>query len=367
MRGLYIHIPFCNSLCSYCDFPKIIAKDDIKEKYINRLILELKSYKNYYDSIDTIFIGGGTPNSLSFDMLEMLFDALDELIDFNKIKEFTIELNPENVDLKLAQLLKKHHVNRISMGAQTINEDVLKLLNRHHKKEDILKAIKIFNSVGITNINLDFMFGMPNTNIEMVKEDLKFIKELDLCHVSYYCLIVEENTKLNTLINKGEIKPLDDDLESDIYYFIADEMKKMGYHHYEISNFAKNGYESIHNLKYWNTLEYIGVGAGASGYLDHKRYDNFRSVFKYLKDFKEESYEINLHDSKEEFFMMGLRKVDGVSIKEYKNRFNSDPLLDFNLKKFLNNNLIIIDDDNIRIASDKLFISNLVFEEFVGE
>ncbi len=367
MRGLYIHIPFCNSICSYCDFPKIIAKNDLKDKYVERLILELNSYESYLNSIDTIFIGGGTPNSLSLDNLEKLFKALEDRIDFDKIKEFTIELNPEFVNIDLANLLKKYHINRISMGAQTINEDILKLLNRHHRKEDIINAINIFKSVGINNINLDFMFGMPNTNIDMIKSDLEFINSLDITHVSYYCLIVEENTKLNTEINKGNINPLDDDLESDIYYFIVNEMKKMGYNHYEISNFAKLGYESIHNLKYWNTEEYIGIGAGASGYLDSKRYDNFKSVFKYLKEFKEDSYELNIQDKKCEFFMMGLRKVDGVSIKEYKNRFNSDPLLDFNLKKFLNNNLIIIDDDNIRIASDKLFISNLVFEEFVGE
>ena len=367
MRGLYIHIPFCNSICSYCDFPKIIAKEDLKDEYIKKLILELYSYDEYLDSIDTIYIGGGTPNSLSLANLENLFKALENKINFKNIKEFTIELNPEKVNLDLAKLLKKYHINRISMGAQTIDDNTLKLLNRNHKKEDIIKAINIFKSVGIDNINLDFMFGMPNTNKNMVINDLNFIKSLPITHVSYYCLIVEEKTKLNTLIEKGILKPLDDDLESDLYYFIVDEMKKLGFHHYEISNFSKKGYESIHNLKYWDTLEYIGIGAGASGYLDKIRYDNFKSVFKYLKETKEFSVSLDTYDMKCEFFMMGLRKVDGVSIKEYKNRFNSDPLLDFNLKKFLNNNLIIIDDDNIRIASDKLFISNLVFEEFVGE
>ncbi len=367
MRGLYIHIPFCNSICSYCDFPKIIAKNDLKEKYIIKLIEELNSYKSYLPSVDTIFIGGGTPNSLSLDLLERLFKALEESINFNQIKEFTIELNPEFVNLDLAKLLKKYHINRVSMGAETINEETLKLLNRHHKREDIINAISNFKEVGINNINLDFMFGMPNTSLDMVKKDLEFINELPLTHVSYYCLIIEDNTKLNTEIEKGNLKPLDDDLESDIYYFIVSEMKKMGYHHYEISNFAKKGYESIHNLKYWDTLEYIGIGAGASGYLDHYRYDNYRSVFKYLNEEKEDSIFIDQLDAKYEFFMMGLRKVDGVSIKEYKNRFKSDPLLDFNLNKLFNSNLVLIDEDNIRIAPDKLFVSNLVFEEFVGD
>ena len=367
MRGLYIHIPFCNSICSYCDFPKIVAKEELKEKYIKRLIDELNLYNKYFDSIDTIYIGGGTPNSLSLNNLENLFKALEKNINFDQIKEFTIELNPENVDLNLALLLKKYHINRVSMGAQTINDETLKLLNRNHNKKDIINAINVLNNVGIKNINLDFMFGMPNTNLELVKKDLKFINDLPIKHVSYYCLIVEDNTKLNTLIKKGQIKPLDDDLESDIYYFIVNEMKKMGYHHYEISNFAKDGFESIHNLKYWNTLEYIGIGAGASGYLDNIRYDNYRSVFKYLNEFKENSIEINLDEEKKEFFMMGLRKVDGISIKEYKNRFKSNPLLDFNLNKLLNNNLILIDDDIIRINPNNLFISNIVFEEFVGD
>jgi len=367
MRGLYIHIPFCNSICSYCDFPKIIAKEDLKDEYIKKLILELYSYDEYLDSIDTIYIGGGTPNSLSLANLENLFIALNNKINFDQIKEFTIELNPEKVNLELAKLLKKYHVNRISMGAQTIDINTLKLLNRNHKKEDIINAINLFKEVGINNINLDFMFGMPNTNIEMVKKDLEFIKSLPITHISYYCLIVEEKTKLNTEIEKGKLIPLDDDLEADIYYLIVSEMKKLGFHHYEISNFAKDGYESIHNLKYWDTLEYIGIGAGASGYLDKKRYDNYRSVFKYLKKPKEVTIPLDLYDMKCEFFMMGLRKVDGVSIKEYKKRFNSDPLLDFNIKKFLNNNLIVIDNDYIKIAKDKLFISNIIFEEFVGD
>ena len=367
MRGLYIHIPFCKFICSYCDFPKIMAKDDLKDKYIDRLILELDSYQKYLNSIDTIFIGGGTPNSISLNNLEKLFIALKNRINLNDIKEFTIELNPEFVNLDLALLLKKNNVNRVSLGAQTINEDTLKLLNRHHKKEDLINSINLLKSVGINNINLDFMFGMPNTNLDMVKKDLEFINSIPVTHISYYCLIVEEKTKLNYEINKGLYKPLDDDLESDIYYFIVNEMKKMGFHHYEISNFAKEGYESIHNLKYWDTLEYIGIGAGASGYLDSIRYDNNRVINKYLNEFKIDEYEINSFEKKQEFFMMGLRKVDGVSIKEYKNRFKSDPLLDFNIKKFLNNNLIIIDEDKIKIASDKLFISNLIFEEFVGD
>lgn len=367
MRGLYIHIPFCNSICSYCDFPKIIAKNEIKDKYIDRLILELNSYKEDLKTIDTIFIGGGTPNSLSKNNLERLFKTLDELIDFNQIIEFTIELNPEFVDEELASLLKKYHISRVSLGAETTDEETLKLLNRHHKKEDIINAISIIRKTGIENINLDFMFGMPNTNKEMVKKDLDFILSLPITHVSYYCLIVEDKTKLNLDIKKGIYQPLDDDLESDLYYFIVNYLKQNGYHHYEISNFAKPCYESKHNLKYWNTEEYIGVGAGASGYLNKVRYDNNRVISKYLNEYIMDSYEIDEKEAKEEFFMMGLRKVDGISINDYKNRFKSDPFLDFNLKKFLNNNLMIIDNDKIRINEDKLFVSNLVFEEFVGE
>ena len=365
MKGLYIHIPFCKTICSYCDFPKIIAKKDIHYTYIDKLLEEIDSYDTYLNNIDTIYIGGGTPNSVELDLLEKLFIRLENLLC--KTIENTIELNPELITEDLVILLSKYNFNRISLGVQTVNPKAIKLLNRHHSKENVINSIQLLRKYNINNINVDFIFGIPNTSISDLKADLDFILSLPITHISYYSLILEEKTVLMYHYNKNKLELLDDDIIADMYEYIYKCLIENGYHHYEISNFAKPGYESKHNLIYWNTFEYIGVGSGAAGYLNGYRYQNNRILNYYLKEIIEEKEFIDTSEAKKEFFMLGLRLIDGVSIDEYKNRFNSDPFIDFNLDDLIELNLLEFNNDIIKIKKDKLFVANLVFERFVGD
>ena len=365
MRGLYIHIPFCKKICSYCDFPKMVSNKNRIDNYFKRLMNEIDNYANYLNNIDTVFIGGGTPNSVSINNLELLFNKIKPILD--KSNENTIELNPELINDELLILLKKYNFNRLSIGIQTINDNLLKIINRDHNKELIIKKINLIKKYNFKNINLDFIFGIPNENIFDLDNDLNFILSLNMPHISFYNLILEEKTILYHKVEKNEIKmPLDDN-DADMYYHIVDILEKNGYKHYEISNFAKDGYESYHNLKYWNCNEYIGIGLGASGYINNIRYDNHKIYKNYLNEFIENKITLSLDDKKSEYFILGLRKCDGVSINKYKELFNSDPFIDFDLNKLIYDDLCEIENDYFKIKKDKLFISNEALIEFIGD
>ena len=367
MKGLYIHIPFCKSICSYCDFPKMVSSDCIKTKYVSKLIKEISSYKKHFKEIDTVFIGGGTPNSLSLELLEKIFISIDDVL--KKSKESTIELNPELITYDLCALLKKYNFTRVSLGIESIKEETIKLINRSHNKKMVIDSIKLLKDFGINNINCDFIFGFPYEDMNDIKNNLDFIKSLDITHVSYYSLILEDKTVFKYQYDKGILKLPDDDLVADMYYYIKKELENMGYHHYEISNFAKNGYYSLHNLKYWNCIEYIGCGLAAAGYLSEIRYENCSKMKDYLENdiVIIDSIKIENIDKKKEFMMMGLRLVDGVSQKKYFELFKNDLLTDFKdeIERLLKKDIIEINGDKIKIKPDKLFLANVAFREFV--
>ena len=363
-KGLYVHIPFCKTFCSYCDFPKIIAKDEFKDKYVDRLIEELNTKKEQLVDVDTVFIGGGTPNNLNLSQLKRLLEALKPYLD--KSVESSIELNVELITEDLVELLSKYNINRVSLGVQTLKEESLKLINRHHNWLDLFNACKLLTKYNLCNINVDLMFGIPYTSIEDVKFDLDFVLTLPITHLSYYSLIVEDKTNLNYKIKKGIIKCLDDDLIADMYDYIKARLKEAGFNHYEISNFAKAGFESKHNLKYWSLDEYIGIGASSASLINNERIYN-SNIKDYFNKFTDYIDKLSINDLKNEFFMLGFRKVNGVSIKEYIKRFNSNPLEEFNFKKLLDEDLIEINGDIIKVKEDKLFIANNVFMEFIGD
>ncbi len=365
MKGLYIHIPFCKSICSYCDFPKQIAKKEEQHKYITYLIKEIDSYKKDLTDVDTIYIGGGTPNLLDLSLFKKLLLHIEPYL--NQSIETTIELNPELITEDFVKLLKEFHIKRVSLGVQTIDPSSLFLLRRCHKKEEVKESIVLLKKYGIENINVDLIFGIPNTSLKQIKEDLDFITSLPITHISYYSLILEDKTILKSLIQKKEVKELEDDTIADMYEWICGKLEELGYEHYEISNFAKKGYESKHNLLYWNCEEYIGVGAGACGYLHHKRYQNHRILHKYYDHPIENIENIDVYEEKKEFFLLGFRLIKGVNLKDYVKKFSSDPFKDFNLKKLISQNLIEIKEDYAFITKNKLFVANLVFEEFVGD
>ncbi|MBQ3254024.1 MAG: radical SAM family heme chaperone HemW [Acholeplasmatales bacterium] len=365
MRGLYIHIPFCKYICSYCDFPKLVSKSSNHKTYIYELIKEIESYKDKLNDIDTVYIGGGTPNSLDLSLLEELLINIHSYL--KNSKESTIELNSELITEDLAKLLIRYNISRVSIGVQTLDEKSINLLNRQHNKEIVKNSINLLREYGINNINIDLIFGIPYTDINTIKEDLDFILSLNPNHLSYYSLILEDRTIFSHLVAKNKLKLLDDDIIADMYDYINNRLEGFGYKHYEISNYAKPGYESIHNKLYWESKEYIGVGLGASGYIDSYRYTNYKDLKNYYEHKIEENIFIDENERKKEYLMLGLRLTDGVSISKYTSIFKSDIFTDFSLDKLIKNKLIMVDGDYIKICKDKLFIANLIFEEFVGD
>ncbi len=358
--GLYIHIPFCKHICAYCDFLKMVTfKKETMEKYINRLIEEFREYEKYLSDIKTIYIGGGTPNALPLDLLEKLLKKIDE---YNKNTcEYTIEINPELLTLSQIKLFKKYKINRVSMGCEAMDDNILKLLGRHHKTYDIINAYKLLKDNGMDNINLDFIYANPWDNKDLVNSMIDKILELNPNHLSLYTLILEDKT----IFKYKNIKMLDEDTASDLMDLVNERLKNAGYNHYEISNYAKEGFEGIHNSIYWSSKEYIGLGMGASGYLDSIRYDNEKSLNAYFRRFKANSCHLSISDKKSEYLMLGLRMKKGVSISKYQELFNSSPIDDFDMEKLLKYELIKIDGDNIYMTYKGYKLGNVVFENFI--
>ena len=352
--SVYIHIPFCSNICSYCDFAKFYYNSNWADNYLSSLEKEIKSnYKG--EVIDTIYIGGGTPTVLNINQLERLL-KLTNL--FNKeITEFTVETN---VDLSLdkIKLLKQYGVNRISVGVQTINPKHLKFLNRNHTKEDISKLVNLLKKYNF-NINVDLIYAIPNQTLEELSEDLDFILSLDVNHISTYSLIIEPHTKLYI----DNVSNIDEDLDYEMYRLIVKKLNK--YHHYEISNFAKENYESKHNLVYWNNLEYYGFGVGASGYINNIRYDNTKSYQNYINgNYVIEQHKLDLNETISNEFILGLRKIDGVDINNFYKKYNIEITSIDIVKKLVKENKLIL-TDKLKINPKYIYISNTILVNFI--
>ena len=358
-KSAYIHIPFCSSICTYCDFCKMYYSENLVDKYLEGLEKEItKNYKK--EVLNTIYIGGGTPSCLSSEQLKRLFSITNKL-SINKNYEFTIELNINDITEEKLIIFKESKVNRLSIGIETINEKHLKFLNRKHSKEEVINNINLTKKY-FSNINIDLMYAFPNQTLKELKEDLFFIKSLNTNHISIYSLIIEEHTKI--YIDKT--KPLNEDIEEKMYYFIINYLKEMGYNHYEISNFAKPSYESKHNLTYWNNNEYYGFGLGASGYIDNIRYTNTRSINKYLTG--EYTIEKCLIDKKikmENHMILGLRKINGIKKEDFNKIYNLDIEEVFDIIKLEKQKLITNDNGYIKIPANLLYIQNSILVNFI--
>lgn len=364
MQGLYIHIPFCEELCTYCDFPKRVKMSyDYKKVYLNKLLRDLIHVLKE-NAFDTVYIGGGTPNFLPDEMLEAILKKIDELKQ-KPISEFTIEGNYNHISPSQCAILKKYGVNRVSLGVQTLNKRLGNVINRYTDKQLLRKNVALLRSYGINNINLDFMFGLPYQKINDVKADLAIIKELKVPHVSYYALILEEKSVIYHQLNEGKITLPDADLVADMYDLVIEELKQMGYHHYEISNFSFPGYESKHNLLYWSLDNYYGIGMSASSLINHTR----RTESKLIKDYLENrgiiKEELTSKELANEFFWLGLRKIDGVSIKEFKKRFAFDPFLVYDINGLIDKGLLVYDGDYLKLTKLGLDHGNYVFCAFL--
>ena len=375
--GIYIHIPFCKSKCIYCDFNSYVKKEDCIDEYINAVKEEIEKYSQENNSIlvKTIYIGGGTPSYIKEKYIKKIIEALKNNFNIHPNAEITIEVNPGTVNRSKLELYYKIGINRLSIGFQSANDRLLKLIGRIHDFEDFLETIKLANTVGFSNINADCIIGLPNQNIYDVEETLNVLIDLRLTHISVYSLIVEPNTPLESKINSGELKLPDEEIERYMYWFSKRKLEENGYLHYEISNFSKPLYRSRHNLDYWNQKEYKGFGVSASSYENGVRYTNISDINKYIKNVKEkklkENYIIEEKQDREtmmkEYMLLGLRKITGVNITEFRRKFGTTPLYKYNkeITKLIREELIEANEHNIRLSKKGLDLANLVWEEFI--
>lgn len=392
--GIYIHIPFCLKKCNYCDFISYENKLDIQEKYINNLKQEIYSQRDIIKNskVTTIYIGGGTPSIIESKYILEIIEYLKNYIDRSNFEniETTIEVNPGTVT---EQKLKDYHdigINRLSIGLQAVQDELLKMLGRIHNYEQFLETYNMAKKVGFKNINVDLMIGLPEQSIGDVKESIDKILELKPEHVSVYSLIVEDGTKISKLIENGVYSLPDEELERMEYSYVKNKLELVGYEHYEISNFAKEGYYSKHNLNCWKQMEYLGFGVSAHSYYENVRFSNTEDLNTYInassQDFEEFNFknlynkiesdknklkiiqEIqNIEDKKKEYMLLGLRTLKGVSISEFKQKFGENPIYLFRkeLEKLVNEDLLRVDLDNIMLTRKGLDLANIVWEEFV--
>lgn len=377
--GIYIHIPFCKQKCNYCDFISYTNKCEKIENYIECLEKEINNFdfKNY--NVTTIYIGGGTPSYIESKYIKQIMNYIYKKIQLekNELKdvEITIEVNPGTVTKQKILDYKKAGINRVSIGLQCVQDRLLKLLGRIHTYEEFLNTYNLAKEVGFENINVDLMLGLPDQSIEDIKESLNQIIKLNPNHISTYSLIVEEGTKIFNQIENNELQIPDEELERNMYWYVKNTLELNGYNHYEISNFSKKGKESKHNMNCWNQEEYIGFGIAAHSYISNIRFSNTNNLEEYIKNITNNELEKNiiieeeqtLEDKKREFMMLGFRKIEGVNISIFKEKFVDNPICIYRekLRKLVEEGLIEIDLNNIRLTNKGIDFANLVFEEFI--
>ena len=357
MASIYIHIPFCKHICSYCDFAKIYYDKSFVNKYLDALKEEIDKYYRG-EEVNTIYIGGGTPSILKIDELNKLFSII-KVFKLNN-PEFTFECNIEDINDELLSILKNNGVNRLSIGIESTNDEILKFLNRPYNKDDIDRGIRLAKKY-FDNISVDLMYAIPGETIKDLESDIDSILKYDVPHISTYSLIIEPHTKI---YNDG-IKNIDEELDRQMYDLICNKLSS--YNHYEVSNFGRNGYESKHNLVYWNNKKYYGFGLGAGGYIDDTRYLNTRNINDYIKgNYRLEENILSINEVIENEFILGLRKLKGINKLEFKNKYNIDINSIDIVSKLINENKLIDDGEYIKIKEDLIYVSNSILVSFIG-
>ena len=372
--SLYIHIPFCDQKCYYCDFPSFAGKGGLKGQYIEALNKEIdnKNLNNYI--IDTIFIGGGTPSSLEARELEIMLKKVNEL-NFSDNLEFTVECNPGSITREKLNVMKKYGVNRLSMGLQAVQNTLLRDIGRIHSYEVFKENFNLARECGFNNINVDLMFALPGQKLNEWKESLELISSLKPEHISAYSLIIEEGTPFNKMYEQGKLKLPNEDIERKMYHMAKDILEGNEMKQYEISNYSREDLECRHNLAYWDMKEWIGVGSAASSYINGKRITNVSEIEEYiLRISKNGSAEAENHmntqeENIEEFMFMGLRKINGVSEEEFKDRFNKsiDDVYKEVISKYINEGLIIRENNRIKLTAKGIEYSNIVMADLLLE
>lgn len=375
--GIYVHIPFCKQKCLYCDFCSYENCMEMQDEYVNALIEEIKYYKNKKDFIvNTIYIGGGTPSILKKENIEKILKEIKLNFEIDNNSEITIEVNPGTIDIEKVESYKKNGINRISIGLQSANDNILKMLGRIHSYQQFLKAYNMVkNEVKINNINIDLIIGLPKQTIQDVADTIEEIIKKNPNHISVYSLIVEKETKMEELISKGSLKLPPEDVEREMYWLVKNKLKENGYYQYEISNFAKKGFESKHNINCWKQNEYLGFGVAAHSYYNLVRKSNITNLKDYIKNIEEEKYEKNIivheiqnkDDQMSEYIILGLRMLEGFSKIDFKSKFEIDIESKFGnkLDKLKKQSLIIEENDMIKLTNKGLDFANIVWEEFL--
>ncbi|ESV53844.1 coproporphyrinogen III oxidase [Streptococcus agalactiae LMG 14747] len=367
----YVHIPFCTQICYYCDFSKVFIKNQPVDDYLQALIREF----NYYDirNLKTLYIGGGTPTAISAEQLNYLLTHLQKNLNLNMLEEFTIEANPGDLTPEKIEVLKWSAVNRVSLGVQTFFDKQLKQIGRSHNEAQIYESIDALKAAGLTNISIDLIYALPNQTMEQVEENVRKALALDIPHLSLYSLILEDHTVFMNKQRRGRLHLPNEDIEADMFTYIITELEKNGFEHYEISNFTKPGFESRHNLMYWDNVEYYGVGAGASGYLNGIRYRNRGPIQHYLKAIAAEGHSrlgedmLTKDEMMEEEFFLGLRKKAGVSISRFEAKFgvSFEERYGAIVAELVADGLLIHEGDIIRMTRKGLFLGDTVAEKFI--
>lgn len=372
--SLYIHIPFCAQKCLYCDFPSFARKDHLRKAYIEALNKEIISLREKHNNleINTIFIGGGTPSVLEADELECLLKEVAKL-NMAKDVEYSMECNPGNLTEEKLEVMKKYGVNRISMGLQAKQDNLLRGLGRIHNYKTFKENFLLAKKVGFNNINIDLMFGLPNQRLNEWEETLREIISLEPAHISAYSLIIEEGTAFYNLYENDKLKLPTEEEERKMYHLAKKILEENGFNQYEISNYAKEGKECRHNLAYWNMDNWIGVGSAAASYINGKRIKNISSVEEYINSINEKGEAVeeiinnSKNDNMEEFMFMGLRKINGIDENEFKKRFsmNINDVYGEILNKYIDEGLLIRDSGRIFLSEKGIEISNIIMADFL--
>ena len=368
----YVHIPFCTQICYYCDFSKVFIKNQPVDSYLEHLLQEFHSYN--IQKLRTLYIGGGTPTALSAPQLETLLDGLTKNLDLSVLEELTIEANPGDLDADKIAVLKNSAVNRVSLGVQTFDDKMLKKIGRSHLEKDIYENIDRLKLAGFDNISIDLIYALPGQTMDQVKNNVVKAVALDIPHMSLYSLILENHTVFMNRMRRGKLPLPKEELEAEMFEYIISELEIAGFEHYEISNFSKPGFESRHNLMYWDNAEYYGIGAGASGYVNGVRYKNHGPIRHYLSAVEAgnarvtEEY-LSQREQMEEEIFLGLRKKSGVSITRFEEKFGTsfEDLYGQVVRNLCHQGLLQVEGQQIRMTKKGLFLGDTVAEQFILE
>lgn len=359
-KSVYIHIPFCKKICSYCDFCKMNYNEEFVLSYLIALEKEILEKYNG-EKINTLYIGGGTPSALKISELKKLFQTIQNF-KLTENAEITFECNLDDIREEILKFLRDNKVNRLSIGIQSFNKNNLELLNREANYKDAAAKIKLCKKYGFENINVDLMYALPNEKINILKKDLKKILSLGITHISTYSLIIEDNT----ILKNKNIEYISDIIDSKMYKIIIKKLKKNGFNHYEVSNFSKPNYQSKHNLVYWNNEEYYGFGLGASGYYEGVRYENTKSLTDYISgDFTKEKSILSKKENMDFEIMLGFRKMEGISIKKFEKKYNESIFLMYDIQTQIDEKNIIKKNDMLFIDPKKIYIMNEILLKII--